>query len=68
LQAFSQVEPEPDLTPLQRQERLLIIEALRQTGDNVVDAARLLKMGQATVYRKIRQYHIAHTRRRRKRV
>lgn len=60
-------EPAPaDLTPLQRQERLLIIDALAQTDDNVVDAARLLKMGQATVYRKIRIYQISHARRRRK--
>jgi transcriptional regulator of acetoin/glycerol metabolism len=56
------------LTPLQRQERDLIIDALRRTDDNVVQAAALLHMGQATVYRKIRLYQIAHTRRRRKRV
>lgn len=55
-----------NLTPLQHQERLLIIDALRQTNDNVVDAAGLLRMGQATVYRKIRQYQISHSRPRRK--
>jgi DNA-binding NtrC family response regulator len=54
------------LTPLQRQERELIIDALRRTEDNVVQAAALLRMGQATVYRKIRLYEIAHTRRRRR--
>ncbi|MGI9457223.1 MAG: helix-turn-helix domain-containing protein [Aeoliella sp.] len=45
-------------TPLQRQERRLIVEALEQTGGHVVKAARLLRMGQATVYRKIRQYKV----------
>ncbi len=66
--AAAEFDPARDLTPLQRQERLLIIDALAQTEDNVVDAARMLKMGQATIYRKIRMYQISHARRRRKRV
>ena len=33
-------------------------EALAQSGDNVPEAAKLLGIGRATLYRKIEQYHI----------
>jgi Nif-specific regulatory protein len=39
-------------------ERRLITEALTRTGDNVPEAARLLGIGRATLYRKIEQYRI----------
>jgi Nif-specific regulatory protein len=39
-------------------EQKLIVEALRRTGDNVPEAAKLLGIGRATLYRKIEQYHI----------
>jgi Nif-specific regulatory protein len=39
-------------------ERRLITEALNRTGDNVPEAAKLLGIGRATLYRKIEQYHI----------
>ena len=39
-------------------ERRLITEALTRTGDNVPEAAKLLGIGRATLYRKIEQYHI----------
>jgi transcriptional regulator with PAS, ATPase and Fis domain len=39
-------------------EKRLITEALNRTGDNVPDAAKLLGIGRATLYRKIEQYHI----------
>ena len=39
-------------------ERKLIIEALKRTGDNVPEAAKLLNIGRATLYRKIEQYKI----------
>jgi transcriptional regulator with PAS, ATPase and Fis domain len=39
-------------------EKKLIIEALGRSGDNVPDAAKLLGIGRATLYRKIEQYHI----------
>jgi transcriptional regulator with PAS, ATPase and Fis domain len=39
-------------------EKRLITEALNRTGDNVPEAARLLGIGRATLYRKIEQYHI----------
>jgi DNA-binding NtrC family response regulator len=53
------------LSPIQRHERIAIIDALQRVQGNVVDAARLLGLGQATVYRKIKQYEIPHERRRR---
>ncbi|HEX4144049.1 MAG TPA: sigma 54-interacting transcriptional regulator [Pirellulales bacterium] len=40
-------------------ERRLIAEALRRTEGNVPDAARLLGIGRATLYRKVEQYGIA---------
>jgi two-component system, NtrC family, response regulator HydG len=39
-------------------ERRLITEALSRTGDNVPEAAKLLGIGRATLYRKIEQYRI----------
>jgi Nif-specific regulatory protein len=39
-------------------ERRLITEALNRTADNVPEAARLLGIGRATLYRKIEQYRI----------
>jgi Nif-specific regulatory protein len=39
-------------------ERKLIAEALSRTGDNVPEAAKLLGIGRATLYRKIEQYRI----------
>jgi len=39
-------------------EKRLITEALNRTADNVPDAAKLLGIGRATLYRKIEQYHI----------
>ncbi|MEM8946031.1 MAG: sigma 54-interacting transcriptional regulator [Planctomycetota bacterium] len=55
------------MSPIQRTERAAIIEALQRSGGHVIDAANLLGLGQATVYRKIKQYHIPHERRRRRR-
>jgi two-component system response regulator HydG len=40
-------------------EKRLITEALNRTSDNVPEAAKLLGIGRATLYRKIEQYHIA---------
>lgn len=39
-------------------ERKLIQEALKRTGDNVPEAARLLGLGRATLYRKIEEHGI----------
>lgn len=55
------------MSAIQRTERAAIIEALQRSGGHVIDAAHLLGLGQATVYRKIKQYHIPHQRRRRRR-
>lgn len=55
------------MSAIQRTERAAIIEALQRSDGHVIDAANLLGLGQATVYRKIKQYHIPHVRRRRRR-
>lgn len=39
-------------------ERKLILEALKRTGGNVPEAAKLLGIGRATLYRKLEQYGI----------
>ncbi|MEX2139834.1 MAG: sigma 54-interacting transcriptional regulator [Pirellulales bacterium] len=39
-------------------ERKLIHEALKRTGDNIPEAAKLLGLGRATLYRKIEEYAI----------
>lgn len=54
------------LTPIQLNERTAIIDALQRTAGHVVDAAKLLGLGQATMYRKIKQYAVPNERRRRK--
>ncbi|MCE9554817.1 MAG: sigma 54-interacting transcriptional regulator [Planctomycetes bacterium] len=46
---------------LEEMERHNISEALRRTGGNVVDAAKLLGIGRATLYRKLDEYGIART-------
>jgi DNA-binding NtrC family response regulator len=58
-------DPLVNLTPIERHERGAIVDALRRVDGRVVDAARLLGLGQATIYRKIKQYSIPHERRRR---
>ena len=44
---------------LEHWERKLIREALRRTDNNVPEAAKLLGIGRATIYRKIEQYGIS---------
>ena len=51
-----------ELTPMQRFERAAIVDALGKTSGNVVQASKLLGVGQATVYRKIKQYEIERQR------
>jgi two-component system response regulator HydG len=47
-----------DSLQLDHWERKLIMEALNRSGDNVPDAAKLLGIGRATLYRKIEQFRI----------
>lgn len=54
------------LSPFQVNERTVIIDALQRADGHVINAARLLGLGQATMYRKIKQYEIPHQRKRRK--
>jgi DNA-binding NtrC family response regulator len=58
-------DPISSLTPIERHERAAIVDALRRVDGHVIDAARLLGLGQATVYRKIKQYVIPNERKRR---
>lgn len=50
--------PQLDTLRIDEWEKKLIVEALKKTGGNVPDAAKLLGIGRATLYRKIEQYHI----------
>jgi DNA-binding NtrC family response regulator len=45
-----------ELRPIDKMERQAIVAALGRSGGNVREAARLLGLGQATVYRKIKRY------------
>jgi sigma-54 dependent transcriptional regulator, acetoin dehydrogenase operon transcriptional activator AcoR len=47
------------LSALERSERNLIIETLASVGDNRTEAARILGIGRATLYRKIRSLGIS---------
>jgi DNA-binding NtrC family response regulator len=46
------------LRPIKEVARRAICEALQRTGGNVAEAARVLGMGQATIYRKLKRYNI----------
>ena len=47
-----------DSLQIEHWERKLIVEALKRAADSVPDAAKLLGIGRATLYRKIEIYHI----------
>jgi len=47
-----------DSLQIEHWERKLILEALKRAGGNVPEAAKLLGIGRATLYRKIEIYHI----------
>jgi DNA-binding NtrC family response regulator len=48
----------PDLRAFDRIEKQAILDALHQGNGNVREAARILGLGQATVYRKVKRYNI----------
>ncbi len=52
-------DQELDTLEIDRWERKLIVEALKRTDGNVPEAAKLLNIGRATLYRKIELYNIA---------
>jgi DNA-binding NtrC family response regulator len=61
LESFSRFgidEEDGHLRAIDRMEKGAILDALRRSGGNVREAARLLGFGQATVYRKIKRYRI----------
>jgi Nif-specific regulatory protein len=47
-----------DSLKIEQWERKLIAEALKRVGGNVPEAAKLLGIGRATLYRKIEVYNI----------
>lgn len=49
---------ERDILPLEQEEKRLLGRALRATGGNVRRAAQLLRIGRATLYRKIQLYKL----------
>ncbi|MBA4017859.1 MAG: sigma-54-dependent Fis family transcriptional regulator [Pirellula sp.] len=49
---------ELDTLEIEVWERKLILEALKRTGGNVPEAAKMLGIGRATLYRKLEQYGI----------
>jgi DNA-binding NtrC family response regulator len=52
--------PEKDeLLPLEELERRAILRMLRETGGDKLAAARMLGIGKTTLYRKLKQYHLA---------
>ncbi len=63
LDAPAPVEASPsgvyEVRPLEEEERRIIANALQATGGNVRDAARRLKIGRATIYRKIERFGLS---------
>lgn len=62
LNAGGSVNPalrDESLKPMENLEKQAILDAFQQTQGNVQQAAKLLGMGQATVYRKIKRYGIS---------
>ncbi len=55
--AVAEEDTEP-LRPIDQIEKQAILDALRRSGGNVRAAAKLIGLGQATVYRKIKRYRI----------
>ena len=51
-----------DLLPLAKVEELAIKGALKATGGNISRAAKVLGIGRATLYRKMRKYGIDYKR------
>lgn len=47
---------ELDTLRIDHWERRLMVEALKRTGDNIPEAAKLLGIGRATLYRKLEEY------------
>lgn len=61
---LKEIEPKNEVNMLgekltmQDIEKIMIINALKQTDNNIAEAARLLKIGRSTLYRKIKLYEI----------
>ncbi|QDT00777.1 sigma 54-interacting transcriptional regulator [Adhaeretor mobilis] len=51
-------EPVLETLEIEAWEKRLIVEALKRTNDNIPEAAKLLGIGRATLYRKVESYNI----------
>jgi len=58
-QSISSIIPENEILTLEQIEKNAIERALKKCEGNILEAARRLKVGQATLYRKIRKFGIA---------
>ena len=58
LQDFGQAAPVPtnEVLPMEELERRAIFRAIREAGGDKLAAARMLKIGKTTLYRKLREY------------
>ncbi len=50
-----------EILPLEELERRAILRTLRETSGDKLAAARMLGIGKTTLYRKLKQYHMAQT-------
>jgi len=55
-QSADQLLHTDDVVPMEEVERRAILRALRESGGDKLAAARLLKIGKTTLYRKLKQY------------
>ncbi|MEM1009983.1 MAG: helix-turn-helix domain-containing protein, partial [Myxococcota bacterium] len=53
---MEEIDPQDEIVPLAEVERRAILKALRLTGGNIKKAAESLKIGRATLYRKLEKY------------
>ncbi len=58
-QSIASIIPENEILTLEQIEKNAIERALKKCEGNILEAARRLKVGQATLYRKIRKFGIA---------
>jgi DNA-binding NtrC family response regulator len=58
-QSLASIMPENEVLTLEQIEKNAIERALKKCEGNILEAARRLKVGQATLYRKIRKFGIA---------
>jgi len=56
--AFREAAPAPEELSFEAYQRACLVRALEQTGGDKLAAARLLKVGKSTLYRKCKQFGV----------